>query len=318
MKTLYCLSLAVLCIILFNSCGNSILDNNDELTSERILFIKQDGTITQICSIKPDGTDIQTIASHDNAGIFLREGYYEAVWSPDKKYIAVTGGPAESLEYTPIWLMDNNGNLVRRLTWNGHSPSWKSNGIEIIFARRRGYEIHILDYYSLNINTLEENVILIADNVLWLGPDWSANGENVMFSESSPDKDLKVTVLQLSNNDYLRLAESESMDFGARWSGDESKIAYISGRYGPGYKIMQMENDGSNKTVIVDTLAGYNNIVWSPNDDKITFSRQKKLEREYKYAEGSDIIMMDIGTGETKQLTNFAADSVLVTVQDWK
>jgi hypothetical protein len=36
---------------------------------------------TEICSIKPDGSDLQIIASHNYEGEYLVEAYYEAQWS---------------------------------------------------------------------------------------------------------------------------------------------------------------------------------------------------------------------------------------------
>jgi Tol biopolymer transport system component len=309
------------------SCEDSIVDPQGGPADERILFIKFDNTITEICSIKPDGTDLQTIVSHNTAGEFLREGYHEAQWSPDKSYIAIVGGPIESLEYFPIWLMDNQGNLLYRLTWNGYSPHWSSDGSEILFARSRDYFSFLSDYYIVNVNTLSERQVVKADSFVWVNADWSADGNYILTSEmylwinedgKLDNSDLEVVLIQISNKERQLLTDTDVMDSGGRWSPDESKIAYISGRYTQGSQIKLMNSDGTGKTTLVDTVAQYNTLHWSPDGDKIAFNKVEKLEGYCKYARGSDLFVLDINSGAIKQLTNFAADSIQVYVQDWK
>ena len=79
-----------------------------------------------------------------------------------------------------------------------------------------------------------------------------------------------------------------------------------------------MNSDGGNKTVMVDSLEGYNTIHWSPDGKKIVFNKREKLEQIYKYAKGSDLFIQDIGRDTIKQLTYFGSDSINVYVQDWK
>jgi Tol biopolymer transport system component len=130
--------------------------------------------------------------------------------------------------------------------------------------------------------------------------------------------DQEVVLLQLFNGERLQLTDTDMMDFEPRWSPDESKIVYISGRYTWGYQIKLMNSDGTGKTTLVDTLAGYNTLRWSPDGDKIAFNKWAKLEGDYNYAKGSDIFVLDLNSGAINKLTNFESDSIFVTVQDWK
>ncbi len=326
-KTMLYVCLVFSVAFLLFSCEDSIVDPQGGPVDERILFIKFDNTITEICSIKPDGTDLQTIASHNTAGEFLREGYHEAQWSPDKSLIVITGGPNEALEFYPLWLMDNQGNLLYRLTLNGGSPNWSSDGNEILFSRRRDYFSFLVDYYIVNIHTLTERLVIKADSLCWANADWSADDNYVLTNEQyywyneegkQSVSDQEVVLLQLSNKGRLQLTDTDVMDAGAQWSPDDSKIAYISGKYVWGYQIKLMNSDGSGEITLVDTLAGYNTVRWSPGGDKIAFSKRKKLEGYCKYARGSDLLVLDINSGAIKQLTDFAADSIHVYVQDWK
>jgi Tol biopolymer transport system component len=309
------------------SCEGSIINSIEGLTEGRILFIKEEDNISEICSIKPDGTDLQIIASHNIAGEFPPSGYLEAQWSHDKSRIVITGGPSESLEYHPLWLMDDQGNLLYRITWNGASPNWSSDDNEILFARARYYFSFLVDYFIVNINTLDERLVLKADSLCWANADWSADGNYILTNEEyywynddgkQEVSDKEVVLLQLSNGERLQITDTDVMDSGARWSPDESKIVYISGRYTLGYQIKIMNSDGSGKTVLVETLAGYNTILWSPSGDKIAFNKHDKLEGYCNYTEGSDLFILDLNSGVIQQLTNFEADSINVYVQDWK
>ena len=201
------------------SYGCNILDSEggSEPIDEKILFIKYDKTISEICSINPDGTDFQIVASNDYASDGTHGGYHDAKWSPNKSRIVITVG-SKMMDVSPsLWLMDNEGRLLSQLT-----------------------------------------------------------------------------------------------------SADESRIAYISGNYVVGSQIKQMNSDGSGEEVLVDTLARYVTVRWSPDGDKIAFAKMKKLDGYNSYEEGSDIFVLDILSGTVERLTNFAADSVIVYIQDWK
>ena len=322
--------IAVSIFLLLFSCEHGIFDLKEDrkadLTEERILFIKYEDTITEICSIKPDGTDLQTIANHDIiASEFPTKSFYsEAQWSHDKSRIIITVVPFESYAYSSVlWLMDNQGNLLKRITENGFSPNWSSDDNEILFARGMDH----VDYFIVNFNTLDERLVLKADDLYWANADWSADGNYILTNEqyywyNEDDKmevsDQEVVLLQLSNGERIQLTDTDVMDAGAQWSPDESKIAYISGRYTLGAQIMIMNSDGSGKTALVETLALYNALHWSPNGDKIVFSKHDKLEGYSKYTKGSELFILDLNSGAINQLTHFESDSINVYLQDWK
>jgi len=311
------------------SCG-SIVDpmGVPGSSEERILFLKVDRALTEICSIKPDGTDIQTIASHDMAGEFVGQGYYDAKWSPDKRRIAIKGGPRKSIEYNPLWLMDNDGNLIKRLTSNGGIPHWSNDGNEILFARPTHARSVLVDYYIINIHTLSERLALSAEPPYWWGGvDWSSDGQYILTNQENPYDneeggsdfaDTEIIQLHLHDGEKIQLTSNDVRDYGAIWSPDEFQIVYSSGGNLEGYQVKLMNSDGSGETTIIDTLASYGAFNWSPNGDKIAFTKVKKLDGWMNYAQGSDLFVYDMISGEVKQLTNFAADSIHVFVKDWK
>jgi Tol biopolymer transport system component len=310
------------------SCEDSIVDPKEVPTGEHILFIKKDRTIIEICYIKPDGSDLQVIANHDVAGEFVHQGYQEAKWSPNKSQIVISGGPNESLESNPLWLMDNEGNLLKQLTTNGGSPTWRSDGDEILFVRPMHPTSVIIDYYTINVRTLNERLVLSADSFFWWSEaDWSSDGQYILTNEEYPYineegegdyTDREIVQIRLSNGEKIQLTDNDVQDGGARWSPDESQIVYASGSYVSGHQVKLINSDGTGEITILDTLASYGSFAWSPIGDKIAFTKRKKLEGWINYEEGSDIFVYDMISGEVEQLTNFAVDSIHVYVQDWK
>jgi Tol biopolymer transport system component len=79
-----------------------------------------------------------------------------------------------------------------------------------------------------------------------------------------------------------------------------------------------MNSDGSGKTTVLETIAGYNTIRWSPDGDKIVFNKREKLEVTYNYTKGSNLFILDINSGAITQLTHFDSDSNDVFAHDWK
>ncbi len=327
-KTILYIGIALLIALQLYACEGSLTDPPAGPAEERILFIKHDHSIKEICTIKPNGTDLQIIASHDHAGEFIRQGYNEARWSPDKSHIAIKGGPSESLEFEPIWLMDNQGNLLYRLTWNGGCINWSSDGKEILFSKRTGYFSITSDYYIINVQTSVERLALKADTSFWWGgaSDWSSDGQYLLTDEEylyineqgeNEYSDREIIIIQLSDGEKIQLTDNDVQDGGGKWSPDESQIIYVSGKYTSGYQIKLMKSDGSDIETLVDTLASFGSVCWSPKGDKIAYSKSE-MEGYAKYAQGSDIYVLDLNSGKVDQLTNFAADSVIVSIQDWK
>ena len=245
-------------------------------------------------------------------------GYFGAKWSPDKDRIVITAASRRIDDYPSLWLMDNEGNLGSQLTSDGFGPNWSGDGNTILFFREG-------DCYTINVNSLSESLLLKADEGgPWRGGDWSSDGKYLLtHEERGSESELyqtsdDIVLLEISTREKTILSESDMNDFEAQWCPDESMIAFVSGRYGPGYQINLMNSDGSSETTLTDTLANYNSICWSPNGNKIVYMKQDKLEYDYQYAKGSDLFVLDINSRAITQLTHFNVDSIRVWSRDWK
>jgi Tol biopolymer transport system component len=310
----------ILIIIIPVSCKDSIVDpkGGEGFGDERILFTKYYNSVSEICTIKPDGTDLQIIASNNRKVEGMHGGYLEAKWSPDKDRIVVTTASIRIDDSNSIWLMDNEGNIGSQLTSDGFGPNWSGDGNTILFSRSG-------DFNTINISTMSEFLVLQGDDMgSWGRADWSSDGKYLLTEEDrGSENELyrrndDIVLLDIFTAKRTYLTDSDMMEFAAQWSPDESEIAYTSGRLEPGYQIKLMNSDGSSKTTLVDTLARYNSLCWSPDCKKIVFNKHDKLEQASDYAKGSDLFVLDINSSAITQLTHFNADSVRVSVQDWK
>jgi Tol biopolymer transport system component len=308
-----------LCSLILFICSCEEVTSPTDI-SERILFIRSSDNLYEICTMNPDGTDIRIITSHNTQGEFYRQGFYEARWSPDRSKIAICGGPNDQLEFIPIWIMDSQGNLKYRVTFNGANIEWSTNGDKILFAKRKDIYSILWDFYVFDINKRIDEKIMESDSVLWGLCDWSHDGKYILTSGVDDNSDSEILLYRIQDKRKTILTDNESPihDQTPTWSPDESQIAYVSGTYRDGYQLMLMNADGSDKEVVVDTLARYGRPVWSPRGDEIIYVKSKKLENWYEYARGSDIYILYLNSRETNKLTFSGEDSVGYHVYDWK
>ena len=108
---------ATILFILLNNCSKSPTEP-EPLSPGTILFIHGNVEVNEICTMKPDGSEIKIIATAPPR-IFLPVNYSWARLSPDGNTLIVQGGIRESLEYDPLYIMDTEGNILYKLTWNG-------------------------------------------------------------------------------------------------------------------------------------------------------------------------------------------------------
>jgi Tol biopolymer transport system component len=240
-----------------------------------------------------------------------------AKWSPEKNLIIVTewhGGFDGG--YGILWLMDNQGEYLYKLKEDGFDPYWSTNGEKVLFSSID----RLNNIFLIDIDGTNEQHVVVADSFNWYVSDWSVNGEYILVNEQDEQliSDPEVVLLELSKKKRTPLTNNNVRDLGGKWSPDESQIVYISGMYTAGYQIIIMNSDGSNNLIMVEALELYDSVYWSPQGDEIAFSRTKKLDGYAKYARGNDLFVLNLNSGEIRQLTKFAEDSISVYVQDWK
>jgi hypothetical protein len=330
MNTLKLIITLLLVVIFSFSCEKNPAkyENNDG--GKKILFIRNTTNFNEICTMKPDGSDIKVIARNQSGNSV--ENYQWARWSPDKKNLVIQGGPGSTLDYQPLWLMDFKGNLLLKLTWNGWNPLWKDDS-EILFTRTRGYFSLIADVYSITVDAKNEDIIYQVDDSTGFSlSDIYEGGKYLLGSEAFFFRDSLGTI-NITDNEIVKfniytkeidyLTNNNVHDTRATLSPDETIIAYTSMSFVEDsigiHNIYLMTSEGKLIKQLTDEIIpnpySFLNLVWSPDGMKLAYSKADQSEGYNPY---SDIYIIDIKTKLVKKLTNTAKDKTTSYVMGWK
>lgn len=325
-------------VLLLGSCNKNPTGTGNNEDEERILFIRNSREFSEICTMKPDGSDKRIINRHNHENGLYHEGYLFARWSPDKSKIVVQGGPGSTLEYQPLWLMDMEGNLLYKLIWNGYMPIWTSDGENVLYTRRRGYFSETYDIYMTNINSLQEDIVLVAE----VGEPGSNSGymyqlldifpydnsklllkETYTYRDTSGmqhDNDAEIIVYDYLINQKTYYTNNDLEEGWARVSPDESTIVYLirnveTIRYSNNLYLMTIDGDSIRQLTSESNTDAYLFLAWSPSSEKIACS---KSDQSNGYNPYDDIFIIDIQSGAFVRVTNTVQDSITNYVVDWK
>ena len=129
----------------------------------------------------------------------------DAAWSPDGSRIAFTARVAEDWLNHEIYLVNANGNALRRLTKSAardSAPAWSPDGQRIAFFSDRDNKagIYVMDTDGGNIQRITEG----GENF----PSWSPSGDQIAFSISGDPP--QVGVMRIDGRQKKFLAEGST------------------------------------------------------------------------------------------------------------
>lgn len=287
--------------------------------AEGIMFVRHINTSTgsksQICTIKPDGSDMRIISESNSY-----EKYYQAKWSPDRSKIAIVWG-SNTFEPYPLWLwvIDMDGNFLYKLPDNALYPVWHLSSDEVCYSRIRGPFSVISDIYKTNIYNIKEDTLILAEanndsgyeyQLLDIHPVDEKRlllNEAYYYSDSTGAKigrDLEILFYDYVKNEKEYLTDNELNERTGRISPDWTKIVYFESS-----DLYLMSIDGNNKEQLTPVLGVYSTMYfdWSPDSRKIAFLGSVQPE-------GHGIYIIDITTREILRVTNTEVDYLV----DWK
>ena len=160
-------------------------------------------------------------------------------------------------------------------------------GVAFNSARDGNAEIYVMDWDGSNPFRITDHPLTDID------PAISPNGRDIIFtSNRSGNND--VFIADMTGRNPVNLTNHSANDGWARWSPNGRQIVFHTNRDGGNFEIYVMNIDGSSPTRITD-YSGIDQFPdWSPDGQEIVFRRD------------TDIYALDLGTGQTRRLTDTA------------
>lgn len=198
----------------------------------------------------------------------------------------------EKRDVKEIYAADYDGANQRRITINRSMnlfPNWSPDGRSIVYT---SYRSGVPDLLISNIyaGTMESPTKGLGQN--WL-PVFSPDGTRIAFV-SSRDGNSEIYVINRDGSDLRRLTNSPGIDSTPTWSPNGTQIAFTSERTG-NPQVWVVGVDG----------AGMRRISYESYADRATWSPAPYNEIAFaaRTGPGYDIKILNIGSGETRQIT---------------
>jgi TolB protein len=212
-------------------------------------------------------------------------------FSSDRNREAVVG-TVEKRDVKEVYVTDYDGANPRRITINralNVFPNWSPDGRSIVYT---SYRTGVPDILISNIyaGTMETPTKGAGQN--WL-PVFSPDGTRIAFT-SNRDGNPEIYVMNRDGSDLRRLTNNPEIDSTPTWSPAGTQIAFASGRSGtPQIYVVGVDGAGLRR---ISQESYADRPTWSPAPyNEIAFSARS--------GPGFDIKILNIGTGETRQIT---------------
>jgi eukaryotic-like serine/threonine-protein kinase len=199
-------------------------------TGRAMFSVSQNGVLV----FRPGGLTSNQLIWFDRSGkqlgILTPSGSYNApALSPDEKKVAVSRVDTQIGTAADIWLIDLERGTQIRLTTDPASdthPSWSANADRIVFVSTRDGATSI---YQKSLNGASPEEPLFSSPELKYNPQWSPDGQSIIYSQLNPKTNLDLNLLSLSGEKKsTSFIQSHSIEGQPRFSPNGKWIAYIS------------------------------------------------------------------------------------------
>ncbi len=261
--TFPCISFILIAVFFCEKPSTAPIDNGppQNIDPEEIIsFARYLETKSDLYTIKPNGTDLKSLASFPNIDAYAPD------WSPDMTKI--TFYSHETVLTFAIYVMSADGTALQQLvkiegvrSWH---PVWSPDGTKIAFSKE--FQNQTRQIWIMNCDGSEQERI---GTVNGLEPDWSPDGTKIAYTDYSGG-DSEIAVMNADGTDQIFLTNNEAAEGNPVWSPNGLKIAYSSDLEG-NMDIYTMDADGSIQKRISLQSGDDWTPDWSPGGTEIVF-----------------------------------------------
>ncbi len=183
-----------------------------------------------------------------------------------------------------LYVMDDDGRNVQRLTDSGAWPVWSPDGKQIAFGKSLPVEprqsqklaIFIINSDGTNEHRLtDDNEDNLNGNRLFeWGASWSPDGQHIAFDSKRGGQPSQIWTINLITRKMRQLTRTDGLTTFPSWSPDGKHIAYRDNPPIGHATIYVMRADGSGQRELVkgDVSRRRNYPRWSPDSQSVVYS----------------------------------------------
>jgi Tol biopolymer transport system component len=242
---------------------------------------------SNIIAMSPDGSDVMEVfdvfsANQSETAIAKGlSGAFQPSWTSNGDWLVFGVGSwfqSRSTDSGALYRATANGSFFEQLTdgsINTGFPSYSPDGRYIVYRVFGGeYGLRIMDLEGQSVRVLTNATSDNYDNL----PFWSPDGSRIVFSRRVTYTNFDVCTIKPDGSGLQVLTSSLGNDAHAVWTHD-GRIMYSTAQYGfrdeaaiyddtfqPYGQIMIMNADGSNKTLLVDSMWEDSMPLYVPNE----------------------------------------------------
>ena len=302
--------------------GEPATPGGGDLVGSIVLGIRDDGGVTRLYVVEPDGSGSREIGS---LGSEARIRGASVSISPDGTRAAFIRFGEDD---RGLWVSNVDGSDAVRLSEatpnSDFEPAWSPDGTKIVFSRNRvGHgELFVIDADGSNLTQITTNEVGQDAS-----PAWSPDGSRITFARNSggPVDIWVVDAVGGNEGQLTTFSEKESggPDY-PDWSPDGRRIVFaaVAPNAASGdsplkpHDLWMIDADGSNLTRLTDTPEDEIHPRWSPDGGSVVYLIGAGVDPTTVDIRGPyRTAILDVVTGETRSLDAPTGNVVETTLQ---